>query len=100
MIWLAVLAGAAGCYGLKLAGLSVPLRILDDARTQRVAAALPIALLAALVATQTLTDGRTLVLDVRAAAVGVAALAVFLRAPFLLVVGLAAATAALLRAAA
>ena len=29
MIWAAVLATAAGCYLLKLAGLSVPPRVLD-----------------------------------------------------------------------
>ena len=96
-MWLAVLAGAAGCYLCKLAGLSVPQRVLDDPRTQRVAALLPVALLAALAATQTLTTDQHLVLDARAAAIGVAAAAVLLRAPFVLVVALAAATAALLR---
>lgn len=79
MIWLAVLAGAAGCYLCKLAGLSVPQRVLDDPRTQQVAALLPLALLAALAATQTLTTGQRLVLDARAAALAVAALAVLLR---------------------
>lgn len=98
MIWVAVLAGAAGCYALKLAGLSVPRRILDDPRTRRIASALPIALLAALIATQTLTDGRALQVDARVVAVGVAAAAVLMRAPFLVVVALAAGTAALLRA--
>ncbi len=97
MIWLALLSGAAGCYLLKLAGLSVPDRVLDDERVRRVAALLPIALLAALAATQTLTDGRAVALDARAAAVAVALFAVLLRAPFLLVVAAAAATAALIR---
>src|SRR5664280_2642590 len=53
LMWLAVLVGATGCYLCKLAGLSVPQRVLDDPRTQRIAALLPIALLAALAATQT-----------------------------------------------
>jgi len=96
-MWLAVLLGAAGCYLCKLAGLSMPARVLDDPRTQRIAALLPVALLAALATTQTLTTGQQLVIDPRAAAVGVAIIAVVLRAPFLLVVALAAATAALLR---
>ena len=74
-----MLAGAAGCYLCKLAGLSVPQRVLDDPRTQQVAALLPLALLAALAATQTLTTGQRLVLDARAAALAVAALAVLLR---------------------
>jgi hypothetical protein len=56
-----------------------------------------VALLAALVATQTFSTGHRLVLDVRAAALGVAAIAVLLRAPFLAVVAAGAATAALLR---
>ena len=97
MIWLAVLAGAAGCYLLKLGGLAVPERLLEHAGVRRVAALLPIALLAALAATQTFTAGSDVVLDPRAAGVGVAILAVLLRAPFLLVVASAAATAALLR---
>jgi hypothetical protein len=56
---------------------------------------IPIALLAALVATQTFSAGRHLVLDVRAAALVVAIVAVVLRAPFLVVVAVAALTAAL-----
>lgn len=97
MIWMAVLAGAAGCYACKLVGVSLPQRLLEDHRARRVAAVLPIALLAALVATQTFSSGHRLVLDARAAAVGVAGVALLLRAPFLLVVALAATTAALLR---
>lgn len=100
MIWAAVLAGAAGCYLLKLAGLSVPERVLDNGHVRRVAALLPIALLAALVATQTVTDGRTLAFDARAGGVAVALAAVLLRAPFLVVVSAAAATTALIRLAA
>jgi uncharacterized membrane protein len=96
-MWLAVLAGATGCYLCKLAGLSVPQRLLDDPRAQRIAALLPVTMLAALIATQTLTEGQRLVLDARAAAMGVAALAVLLRAPFLLVITLAVSTAALIR---
>ncbi len=97
MIWLAVLGGAAGCYLLKLAGLSVPDRVLEDARVRRVAALLPIALLAALAASQTVTEGRDVSLDARAVAGAVAIVAVLLRAPFLVVVAAAAATAALIR---
>lgn len=80
MIWAAVLAGAVGCYLLKLAGLSVPERVLDNEHVRRVAALLPVALLAALVATQTVTDGRALALDARAGGVAVALAAVLLRA--------------------
>ena len=96
-MWTAVLLGAAGCFLCKLAGLSVPPAVLDDVRVQRVAALLPVTLLAALAATQTVSTGGQLVLDARAAALAVAAVGVLLRAPFLLVVALATATAALLR---
>ena len=97
MIWAGVIAASAACYGLKLAGLSLPQRWLQDPRLQRTIPLIPIALLAALVATQTFSTGQHLVLDVRAAALGVAIIAVVLRAPFLVVVAAAAATAALLR---
>jgi branched-subunit amino acid transport protein len=97
MIWAGVLVASAACYGLKLAGLSLPERWLQDPRVQSTVPMIPIALLAALVATQTFSTGRHLVLDVRAAALGVAIIAVLLRAPFLVVVIAAAATAALIR---
>jgi Branched-chain amino acid transport protein (AzlD). len=97
VIWAGVLVGSAACYLLKLAGLSLPQRLLEDARIQRTVPLIPVALLAALVATQTFSTGQHLVLDVRAAALGVALIAVLLRAPFLVVVACAAATAALLR---
>jgi membrane-associated phospholipid phosphatase len=98
MIWAGVLVASAACYVLKLAGLSLPPRWLQDARIQRTVPLLPVALLAALVASQTFSAGQHLVLDVRAAALVVAIVAVLLRAPFLVVIAAAAATAALLRA--
>ena len=97
MIWAGVLVACASCYGLKLAGLSLPAHLLQDARVQRTVPLVPIALLAALVATQTFSTGQHLVLDARAGALLVAVVAVLLRAPFLVVVASAAATAALLR---
>lgn len=97
MMWAGILVACAACYMLKLAGLSLPARVLEDARVLRTVPLVPVALLAALVATQTFSTGHHLVLDVRAAALAVAIVAVLLRAPFLVVVVAAAATAALLR---
>ena len=97
MIWAGLLVASTACYGLKLAGLSLPARWLQDARIQRTVPLLPVALLAALIATQTFSLGQHLVLDVRAAALGMALVAVLLRFPFLVVIVVAAATAALLR---
>jgi branched-subunit amino acid transport protein len=97
MIWAAVLGTAAGCYLLKLAGLSVPPRVLDRPAVARVADLLPVALLSALVAVQVLARGSTLVVDARLAGLVAALVALLLRWPFLAVVAVAAATAALVR---
>jgi branched-subunit amino acid transport protein len=97
MMWAGVLVACAACYVLKLAGLSLPASVLQDARIQRTVPLVPVALLAALVATQTFSTGHHLVVDVRTAALIVAIGMVLLRAPFLVVVASAAATAALLR---
>jgi uncharacterized membrane protein len=97
MTWAAILTASAACYAIKLAGVSLPQRYLQDPRIQRTIPLLPVALLAALIATQTFSTGHRLVVDVRAAALVVAAVAVLLRAPFLVVVAAGAATAALLR---
>ncbi|MCW2639483.1 MAG: branched-chain amino acid transport [Dactylosporangium sp.] len=99
MIWAAVLAGSIGCYLLKLAGLSVPPKVLESKTVQRIATALPVALLSALIVIQTFTAGHRLTLDARAGGLAAALIAVLLRAPFLVVVGVAAATAALIRVA-
>jgi hypothetical protein len=56
------------------------------------------ALLAALIATNTLGSGRALVIDARLAGLAAAAVALALRAPVLLVVVIAAAVTAILRA--
>lgn len=97
-MWTAVLASCLVCYLLKLAGWSVPARFLEQPTVQRAAVLLPVPLLAALVVVQALAGDRALVLDARAAGLAVGAVLVLLRAPFLLVVVAAAATAALLRA--
>jgi uncharacterized membrane protein len=96
-MWTPILVACGGCYLVKLGGLSIPARMLAGERIARIAALLPVALLAALIATQTFASGRDLVLDARAAGLAAAVVAVRLRAPFLVVVGAAAGTAALLR---
>lgn len=95
--WTAIVVGGIGCYLLKLAGLSVPASVLERPVVQRMADRLPVALLAALVAVQVLGGDQRLVLDARAAGLAAAVVLLLLRAPFLLVVAGAGATAALLR---
>ncbi|MFR0356819.1 AzlD domain-containing protein [Streptomyces sediminimaris] len=87
--WIAIGATALACYAVKLAGLLVPAGALEKPLVRRLAALLPVALLAALTAQQAFADGRTLVLDARAAGLGAAAVTLILRAPFLLVVAAA-----------
>lgn len=92
-----MLAGCLGCYALKLAGMSLPARLLQRPRVQRLAALMPVALLAALIGVQTLSKGQHLTFDARIVGFAVAAFAVWRRWPFLVVVFLAAASTALLR---
>ena len=96
-LWIAVLLTAVGCYLLKLAGLSVPQAVLEHPLVERIADLLPVALLSALVAVQVFAEGTSLTVDARLAGLGVAVVALMLRAPFLVVVLLAAATAAAVR---
>jgi len=98
-VWVAVLVTAAGCYALKLAGLVVPKGVLSNPRVRRFAELVPIALLAALVAVQSFAAGQSLAIDpARLAGLGAAVVALLLRAPFLVVIAVAAGTAAVLRA--
>lgn len=97
MMWTAILLTAAGCYLLKLAGLSVPEAVLEHPVVERVADLLPVALLAALIGVQVLGAGQDLVLDARVVGLGVAVVALLLRAPFIVVVFGAALAAALTR---
>jgi uncharacterized membrane protein len=98
-MWLAIFVGSLGCFLLKLVGLSLPRRFLENTRVKRSSELLPVALLTALIATQTFTAGRHLQLDARAAGLVAAVIAVRFKAPFLVVVGLACVVTALLRAA-
>jgi branched chain amino acid efflux pump len=98
MTWAAILATSAGCYLLKVAGVLVPKSWLEQPTVQRVSGLLPVALLVALAAVQTFSDGARLVVDARLAGVLAGVVALLLRAPFLVVVAVAAASAAAVRA--
>ena len=95
VLWAVVLAGSAGCYLLKLAGLSVPAAWVQHPTVVRVVEFVPAALLAALVAVQAATTDGALVADGRLVGLAVAALALALRAPFVVVLVLAGAAGAL-----
>jgi branched chain amino acid efflux pump len=96
--WIAVLVTSAGCYALKLAGLTIPERLLSNPMLRRFAELVPVALLAALVAVEAVGKGSALVFDpARLAGLAAAVVALLLRAPFLVVIVAAAGTAAALR---
>jgi branched-subunit amino acid transport protein len=94
-LWAAVIAASVGCYLFKLAGLSVPAAWVEQPWVARVVDFVPAALLAALVAVQAATSGHELVLDGRLVGLAVAAVALALRAPFIVVLVLAGAAGAL-----
>ncbi|MCF6509254.1 AzlD domain-containing protein [Blastococcus sp. MG754426] len=92
--WTAVLVASVGCYLLKLAGMSVPASWVEQPWVARVVDFVPAALLAALVVVQGLTSGAEIVVDGRLAGLAVAALALALRAPFIVVLLVAGAAGA------
>ena len=98
MSWPAPLALCAASYALKAVGplLAGGRRLGPRVRGMLDLVAVP--LLAALILVQTLGDGRHVVIDARVPALAVAGVLVWRRAPFLVVVLAAAATAALVRA--
>ncbi|MBL8927774.1 MAG: AzlD domain-containing protein [Pseudonocardia sp.] len=98
MTWPALLTLAGGTYLLRLAGLALRGRVRLPARVDRYVDLGATALLVALVATATLLDGASFAGWARPAGVLVGGLAAWRRAPFVVVVLLAAATAAALRA--
>ena len=88
---------AAGTYALKSAG---PLLLGARPLPRRLGAVvdlLPAALLASLAVVSTFGDGRSVVVDARAVGVIVAGVALWRRAPFVLVIVLASAATALTR---
>lgn len=96
-LWSIIIIASLGCLALKLSGYLVPPSFMEKPRPSRVANLLTVALLAALVATQTFASGTEIVLDARVPALMLAAILFALRVPFILVIIAAAATAAVLR---
>ncbi len=96
-LWNIVLLASVAVLALKLSGYLVPREFVERPGPARVVNLLTVALLAALVAVQTLGSGSGIALDARLPALGVAAVLLALRVPFILVILAAAVTAALLR---
>ncbi|HEY5663989.1 MAG TPA: AzlD domain-containing protein [Ilumatobacter sp.] len=96
--WQLVLVLAAGAYACKLIGLVVIGARRVPPLIDRCLILIPAALIAALVVKDTFSTGQQLVLDARAAGVGVAVLAAWRRAPLLVVIVLGSAVTAGVRA--
>src|SRR5690606_35814321 len=86
LLWIAVIAASVLSFVQKWSGYQAPQGVLERPRIARITRLLPIALLGALVATQTAADGTEVVLDARLAGLGVAVVLLLVRAPFLVVV--------------
>ncbi len=97
-IWILIAGAAALTVAIKAAGpLVLGGRELPP-RTAKVIALLPPVLLAALVVTSTISEGRHIELDASVVGVGVGALLIWRRCPLLLAVVVAAAVTAGIRA--
>ncbi|MAG52250.1 MAG: AzlD domain-containing protein [Acidimicrobiales bacterium] len=95
MSWTAILVLSGGAYLFKVVGLVTGDRL--SVRLAPAAGLLPAALFAAILAIVSVTDGQMLVIDGRLIGVAVGAVAVWRRAPFVVVVVGAMAATALLR---
>lgn len=93
-LWIATIGASFLCYLLKFLGYSIPETRLADPRIQRINELIPVVLLSALVATQTLTSESQVQIDHRAAGVMMAAVALKMRLSFPFMMLIAALTSA------
>lgn len=96
-LWLWILIACAVAYATKLLGYLVPAAWLKHPLIGRLSGVLTIGLLAALVTMNTVSADEGITFDARLGALLAAAVALLLRAPFILVVLAGAAAAAGLR---
>ncbi|MGX1162661.1 branched-subunit amino acid transport protein AzlD [Arthrobacter sp. SLBN-100] len=96
-LWIWLLLACALAYAWKLVGYFVPAKLLENPRMSRVAGAMTIGLLASLTLVNAAASGQSLAADARLGALAAAAIALAVRAPFLLVVVAGAGTSAVLR---
>ncbi|NLA28054.1 MAG: AzlD domain-containing protein [Propionibacterium sp.] len=94
-LWGWILVASAVAFATKLVGYLLLAAWLDSEGFGRASSALTIALLSALVATNTFASGQTLALDSRVLALAAAGIALWRKLPFLAVVIIGAAAAAL-----
>ncbi len=96
-MWASILIASFGTYVEKLVGYLLPHHMLERESIRRMTGLLPVSMLAALVAVQTFAVDQTLAIDARLFGLGVAVVALLLRAPFLVVIIVAATSTAFVR---
>lgn len=96
-LWWWLLVAVVLSYLTKLVGYLVPAKVLANPRMSRVAGTLTIGLLASLTVVNAAASGTSVVLDARIGALVAAGIALWFKAPFLVVVLAGAAAAAGLR---
>ena len=96
-LWVWLLLSCPLAYASKLLGYLVPASLLRNPRMSRIAGTMTIGLLASLTVVNAVATGQSLALDARLGALAAAAVALWFRAPFLVVVIAGAAAAAGLR---
>lgn len=94
IFWVSLLITSALVFIIRFAGYLVPEKYLTNPTALRINTLIPIALLSALVAVQSFTGKASIIIDQRMAGLGVAVIALLLKAPFPIVVIGAAATSA------
>jgi len=85
-LWFWILLAVAAAYVIKLSGYLLPRKLLDRPVVIRLAMGLTVGLLASLTILNTVGKGQAIVLDSRLLALGAAAVALWLKAPYLVVV--------------
>ena len=97
-MWPTVLIASGAAFALKFLGYVVPQRYFDTPLARTITLLIPVALLSALIGLWTFVDGNHIAVDARAVGLLAALIALLLRAPFLVAIIAAAATAAFVRA--
>jgi hypothetical protein len=85
-LWGWVLVAAVTAFSIKAAGYLLPQSFLDSPPVTELAMTMTVGLLASLTVLNTVGSGQALLFDSRLLALGAAAVALWLRAPFIVVV--------------
>lgn len=97
-LWTTILVGSAIVAATKFVGFVLPARFTESPAVQQISDSVTVALLAALVVIQTAGAGSAIVIDARLVAVLAAAVLLWRKVPFIVVILVAAAIAGGVRA--